>query len=154
MSADPNAPDPGVPSVPARWVPILTTFAARLAAVRHEMGWNAKEAALACGLPAASWREWELNGREPRGIQKIVEKINERTGVDEYWLLTGKDIPEPPPVPPAGIEPAAFCSGEPLVFPQNDHLPSDAEEHEWDAEVIPLRPSKASAVPASTVATI
>lgn len=149
MSADPTAPDPGGPATPTRWVPTLSSFASRLAVVRHEMGWNAKEAALACGLPAASWREWELNGREPRGIQKIVAQISARTGVDEYWLLMGKDIPEPPPVPPAGIEPAAFCSGEPLVFPQIHHPSDDADEHDWDAEVIPIRPST---VPLQTVA--
>lgn len=125
----------------------MGTFAARLASVRHEMGWNAKEAALACGLPAASWREWELNGREPRGLQKIVAQISARTGVDEYWLLMGKDIPDP--VPPAGFEPAAFRSGDPLVFPQNDELAEEAEEHDWDAPVIPIR---RSAVPLHTVA--
>lgn len=77
-----------------RWVPDTSTFGARLALVRQRMGWNLKEAALACGLPQASWREWELKGRDPRGIQTIVEKIAERTGVDDYWLLTGKTTPK------------------------------------------------------------
>lgn len=76
-----------------RWVPDTSTFGARLALVRQRMGWNLKEAALACQLPQGSWREWELKGRDPRGIQSIVEKIAERTRVDEYWLLTGKTAP-------------------------------------------------------------
>jgi hypothetical protein len=33
-----------------KWVPELT-FGARLALVRHRMGWNIKEAAAACDLP-------------------------------------------------------------------------------------------------------
>ncbi|MGB7235914.1 MAG: XRE family transcriptional regulator [Rhodococcus sp. (in: high G+C Gram-positive bacteria)] len=78
-----------------RWVPTLSTFGARLALVRHQMGWNAKEAALACGLPAASWREWELRGREPRGLSDIAQKISEHTGCDDYWLITGRESPRP-----------------------------------------------------------
>lgn len=77
----------------SRWVPTTGTFGARLALLRHEMRWNLKEAALACGVPQASWREWELKGRDPRGLQEIVAKIAERTGVDDYWLLTGKYLP-------------------------------------------------------------
>lgn len=57
------------------------------------MGWNLKEAALACGLPQGSWREWELNNRDPRGIQAVVGKIADQTGVDDYWLLTGRVTP-------------------------------------------------------------
>lgn len=75
------------------WVPNTSTFGSRLALLRQHMGWNLKEAALTCGLPQGSWREWELKGRDPRGIQAIVEKIAERTGVDDYWLLTGKVNP-------------------------------------------------------------
>lgn len=138
MSSDPTPPvETDVAKATIRWVPTLSTFAARLASVRHEMGWNAKEAALACGLPAASWREWELNGREPRGLQKIVEQISDRTGVDEYWLLTGKGIPDP--VPPAGFEPAAFRSEDPLVFPQVDQDHGiEVEDHDWLAPVVPI----------------
>jgi len=50
------------------WVPELT-FGARLALVRHKMGWNIKEAATSCGLPAQSWRGWEVDGREPHRIR-------------------------------------------------------------------------------------
>lgn len=79
-----------------RWVPTTSKFAARLALVRHRMGWNLKEAALACGLPQGSWREWELKGRDPRGMQDVVDKIAEHTGVDDYWLMTGREAPPPP----------------------------------------------------------
>ncbi len=48
-----------------RWVPDTSTFGARLALVRQRMGWNLKEAALACQLPQGSWREWELKRRKP-----------------------------------------------------------------------------------------
>ena len=49
-----------------RWVPDTSTFGARLALVRQRMGWNLKEAALACQLPQGSWREWELKGRDAK----------------------------------------------------------------------------------------
>ena len=75
------------------WVPTADDFGSRLAMVRHRMGWNAKEAALACGLPAASWREWELRGREPRGLAQVAHQIADRTDCDEYWLITGKTTP-------------------------------------------------------------
>lgn len=77
----------------ARWVPDAATFGARLALVRQKMGWNLKEAALACGLPSGSWREWELHGREPRGLNAIATKIADRTGCDDYWLMTGRPSP-------------------------------------------------------------
>ena len=43
-----------VVSVEAPWVPDMSRFSVRLMLIRHELGWNAKEAALACGLPAQS----------------------------------------------------------------------------------------------------
>lgn len=76
-----------------RWVPDTSTFGARLALIRQRMGWNLKEAALACGLPQGSWREWELRGRDPRGLQAIADRIASHTGVDEYWLITGRTLP-------------------------------------------------------------
>ena len=66
-----------------------TTFAARLALVRHRMGWNLKEAARECGQPAASWRMWE-EGSSPRRKEDIARAIVERTGCDFYWLLLGE----------------------------------------------------------------
>lgn len=86
-----------------RWVPRGDSFAARLAMIRHAMGWNIKEAALACGFPPGSWREWELRGRDPRGLANIAEQIAERTGADEYWLMTGKLPPDPRPGQPSPL---------------------------------------------------
>ena len=68
------------------WTPELS-FAARLAIVRHQMGWNIKEAALACGFRPQSWRGWELEGRLPHDIRNIIDTIAERTGVDPDWLF-------------------------------------------------------------------
>lgn len=111
MSTQPIAP----------WIPSDDEFGARLALVRQRFAWNIKEAALACNLPAASWRGWELTGHVPRNLIEVADRIAARTGVDEYWLLTGKKNPRPADpdgggsdldvVPETGIEPAAFCSG-------------------------------------------
>lgn len=74
-----------------KWVPRPDTFGARLALVRWRMGWNLKEAALACGFPEGNWREWETNGRVPRNIAEVALQISEHTrGVDDYWLMTGR----------------------------------------------------------------
>ena len=70
------------------WVPDTDQFSNRLAVLRHAMGWNAKEAALACGIAAQSWREWE-DGRQPRDYSKACAKIADRTGCDQVWLMTG-----------------------------------------------------------------
>lgn len=75
------------------WIPADDTFGARLALVRQRFAWNLKEAAIACSLPPGSWREWELFGRLPRNLPEAAEKIAARTGVDDYWLLTGKKNP-------------------------------------------------------------
>jgi len=74
----PEPPDPG-------------TFGGRLKLIRMAMGWNAKEAALACGLPAQSWRGWEVDGREPHRLITIAMAIAGRTGVDVDWLVWGPD---------------------------------------------------------------
>ncbi|MBN7454272.1 helix-turn-helix domain-containing protein [Mycobacteroides abscessus] len=73
------------------WIPDLSTFSSRLAAIRHQMGWNLKEGADACGLKSQSWREWELSGRRPRDYQEVCEQIAKHTGVDYVWLMTGQD---------------------------------------------------------------
>jgi hypothetical protein len=73
-----------------QWIPDLTTFAARLAVVRQGMGWNSKEAALACGLPATSWRNWEA-GKRPHDFAKVCEAIARRTGVPPMWLAFGPE---------------------------------------------------------------
>lgn len=74
-----------------KWVPSSKSFGARLALVRHGMGWNISEAAEACGIAEGNWREWELNGRSPHNLAEKVEKIAAAArNVDDYWLLTGK----------------------------------------------------------------
>ena len=76
------------------WVPGTQNFAVRLVLVRHEMGWNLKEAALACGVAAASWREWELSGRRPRDYEGVCKQIAARTQCDLIWLMAGNPNPD------------------------------------------------------------
>lgn len=71
------------------WVPAIESFGVRLVLVRHQMGWNAKEAALACGIAAQNWREWEQSGRRPRDYEGVCKQIAERTLCDLIWLMTG-----------------------------------------------------------------
>lgn len=71
-----------------RWVPELT-FGARLALIRQAMQWNIKEAAKECGLPATSWRQWEVAGHLPRRYVDTCKAIATRTGVDYHWLIDG-----------------------------------------------------------------
>lgn len=78
-------------TVQTDWVPDLSTFSSRLAAIRHRMSWNIKEAAVGCGIKPTSWRGWELAGHRPRDYQEICEQIAVRTGVDYVWLMTGQD---------------------------------------------------------------
>jgi transcriptional regulator with XRE-family HTH domain len=73
------------------WVPSTRDFAARLVLVRHQMGWNLKEAALACGVKAQSWREWELENRKPRDYEGVCKLIAHRSGCSLIWLMTGID---------------------------------------------------------------
>ena len=105
------------------WVPTAAEFATRLALVRHRMGWNAKEAALACGVSAQSWREWELQGRRPRDYENVCKQIAARTGVDLVWLMTGID--RRGPNGPGGGLPTD--PGPNLLLPRVDsnHEPSD-----------------------------
>ncbi|WP_143588469.1 helix-turn-helix domain-containing protein [Tersicoccus sp. Bi-70] len=98
------------------WIPTTETFAARLALIRWRMGWNMKEAALACGFPQQVWRGWELHNRSPRHFAEIAQQISERTGVDDYWIMTGKQNAPRPDGPegihdgvrPKGFEPPTF----------------------------------------------
>lgn len=75
----------------ATWKPSDSEFGTRLAMVRQQMGWNAKEAALACDLPPQSWRNWEA-GRSPQDYATVTRQIAERTGVDLHWLMTGATL--------------------------------------------------------------
>jgi transcriptional regulator with XRE-family HTH domain len=86
------------------WVPAIESFGARLVLIRHEMGWNAKEAALACGIAAQNWREWEQSGRRPRDYEGICKQIAARTKCDLIWLMTGTPStgwPSPTAEPPS-----------------------------------------------------
>ena len=71
------------------WIP-PNVFGSRLAQIRNYRKWNLKEAALACGIAEASWREWELSGRRPQGYEEICQKISDRTGCDLIWLMLGR----------------------------------------------------------------
>jgi transcriptional regulator with XRE-family HTH domain len=77
-----------------QWVPDTDHFAVRLVLVRHQMGWNAKEAALACGISPQSWREWELSGRRPRDYEGVCKQIAARTGCNLIWLMAGNPNPQ------------------------------------------------------------
>lgn len=72
------------------WIPSTDTFAMRLAMVRTHEGWDRKEAALACGFPSQTWRNWEA-GKHPRDMVGVCRAISDRTGCDLHWLLTGED---------------------------------------------------------------
>ncbi len=74
------------------WIPTTATFAARLALVRHRMGWNLKEAATECGLAMNAWARFE-DGIAPRNLIETVDKISARTGVDRFWLTFGEPNP-------------------------------------------------------------
>lgn len=81
------------PSTSGAWVPDDSTFGARLALVRQRMQWgNVKEAAIACGLPAESWRTWERDGVTPRRVVEVASIISARTGCDYGWLLAGNRL--------------------------------------------------------------
>lgn len=78
------------------WVPGLDTLGARLALIRQAMGWNLAQAATECGIPVASWRNWENRGKEPQGLVTISMKIAGVTGIDYRWIALGP-IPEVAP---------------------------------------------------------
>ena len=86
-----------------KWIPRDKTFGARLALLRQSFGWNQKEASLACGLPQNSWLEWETNGRVPRNLPAVAMQISDRTGADDYWLMTGRTDDNLPTDPPEGL---------------------------------------------------
>ena len=69
--------------------PDASQFGARLALVRHKMKWNVKEAALACGLPPATWRAWESTGALPRDYLGACRAIAQRANIDLDWLVYG-----------------------------------------------------------------
>lgn len=87
---------PTANTAPAAWVPDDNTFGARLALVRQRMGWgNVKLAAEACGLPPESWRTWERDGVEPRGLNRIARKVADVTGCSYAWLVDPALVSQP-----------------------------------------------------------
>ena len=84
---------PTANAAPTAWIPDDSTFGARLALIRQRLGWgNVKEAAEACGIPVQSWRTWERDGVEPRGLTRIARQISDRTGCHYGWLVGGPDL--------------------------------------------------------------
>lgn len=72
------------------WTADDGAFGARLALIRQRMGWgNIALAAKECGVPTDSWRNWEVDGREPRRLTTIAMTIATRTGCDYLWLVHG-----------------------------------------------------------------
>lgn len=72
------------------WTANDATFGARLALIRQHMGWgNIAKAAKECGVPTDSWRNWEVDGREPHRLVTIALAIATRTGCDYLWLVHG-----------------------------------------------------------------
>ena len=105
-------------TVQVDWIPRTEDFATRLVLIRHEMGWNLKEAALACDIRAQSWREWELEHRKPRDYENVCRQISQHSGCNFVWLMTGYVPPNgggapaaaiPAGEPPVGIEPTPFA---------------------------------------------
>jgi transcriptional regulator with XRE-family HTH domain len=85
------------------WIPTDDTFGARLALVRQRMGWTTvAEAAMACGIPTKSWRNWECAEMQPRSFVGRSELIAQRTGVDIDWLIRGVRKPGAPTTPNGG----------------------------------------------------
>ena len=96
MTADPVA---------IGWTPTMSTFGARLALVRQNMGWgNVAEAAECCGVPVQSWRGWERDNGQPRDIIQVSKRISAVTGVNYYWLLDGDAVPMSAPIAYDGPE--------------------------------------------------
>lgn len=128
------------PTLQESWIPNTETFGARLALVRWRMGWNQKEAALACGLSQASWRGWELDGRGPRDLAEVAAKISSRTGVDDYWILTGKTHSGVHPSGPDGghFNPKADVVSD--VEPLDYKVVDSAEEER--SNVLPFTPRR------------
>jgi hypothetical protein len=121
------------------WVPDVSTFGSRLALVRQRMGWgNVKEAAMACGQPVSSWRNWERDGRMPRDYISVCQAVSRVTGVDVNWLAgLPQNATGPTPgiratgggttflAPAAGLEPAT-CRLTILDEPDRECYPDAA----------------------------
>ena len=72
------------------WIADDSTFGARLALIRQKMGWgNIAKAAKEVGVPTDSWRNWEVDGREPHRMPTIAMAIATRVGCAYRWLVHG-----------------------------------------------------------------
>lgn len=76
-------------TVPLR--PDDSAFGARLALIRQARGWNIKEAAVTCGLPGTSWRNWEIEAHTPRDYLAVCRAIASAAQVDLMWLMGADD---------------------------------------------------------------
>lgn len=77
--------------LPPGWKPDASTFGARLALIRWQLGYNIAEAARECDIPAQSWRSWEIYDRTPRDLIAVATQIAERVGCDRMWLMVGDE---------------------------------------------------------------
>ena len=108
----------------AHAIPSTDSFGARLALIRWQMSWNSKEAALACGVRPQSWREWELSGRRPHDLAEVAQQISERTGIDDYWIMTGKTKSPLGDDPKGQDAPAARGGRKKSLLPESNRTPS------------------------------
>jgi transcriptional regulator with XRE-family HTH domain len=69
--------------------PTLDSFGARLALIRQSARMNMKEAAKAAGVPAATWRAWELAGSLPHDYVGTCRKVAAAFGIDPQWVMVG-----------------------------------------------------------------
>ena len=110
------------------WIAADATFGARLALVRQKMGWgNIAKAAKECGVPTDSWRNWEVDGVEPRRLVTIAMTIASRTGCDYLWLVHGPGRGDYPPTNGLGPDSSASRWLEPHVLPRRPVV--DQERH-------------------------
>ena len=72
------------------WVPNpkTDTFGDRIRLLRYDLGLTVEEVSTLCSLPAHSWWNWE-NGRKPRDLVDVVNKIADGTNVNRTWLMFG-----------------------------------------------------------------
>lgn len=74
------------------WVPTAPTadtFGARLRLLRLALNdATVEEMAKRCNVPAPTWRTWE-RGARPHGLDIVVRRIVDATGVDRDWLMWG-----------------------------------------------------------------
>lgn len=125
------------PTTGSAWIPDDSSFAARLALIRWQKRWNQKEAALACGYPYSTWRKWE-DGARPHDIVAAAAQIADRTGADEYWLLTGRRHNGSGPRPDVRDEGRGLVRHEGVEPPTRWLMPGPWSEGR-NAEVLPFR---------------